>query len=84
MLMITQLIAFGEDIIVIKNGRTKKKPLYEPPKVMRLDGEDQALGATCGPGSGAKPYCDPNGNSATGCYDFGNSPTRMCKAGNGD
>jgi hypothetical protein len=78
---------------MIEDGRKGTKPLYEPPKVMKLDGSDAAIGScwetgsgaedTCGSGNSATGYCAKTGSAATGnCEFFGISASGVCYDGN--
>lgn len=55
---------------MIKNDKIETKPLYEPPRVMKLDVKDDVSGNCETPGSGDENHCWP-GNSAKGecAYD---------------
>ena len=58
------------------------KPVYEAPKVMKLDGTRNSFGDCLGPGSGDTQDCRATGNSAgDGCYD-GPSAVVNCETGN--
>ncbi len=64
---------------MIEDGRKGTKPLYEPPKVMKLDGSDAAIGSCWETGSGAEDTCG-SGNSATvACAKSGSSALAECE-----
>lgn len=55
------------------------KPIYEPRKVMKLDGRDMTLGACYIPGSGDHDECS-EGNSAGGtCFKTGSAALAECE-----
>ncbi len=71
------------------------RPVYEAPKVMRLDGTRKSMGDCVGAGSGDVQDCITNGNGAMqACYangigaigdcdSSGNSPTTCLTVGSG-
>jgi hypothetical protein len=64
-----------------KKNADNSKPVYEAPRVMRLDGTRNSIGDCEGTGSGDFQDCSANGTGAgDGCYD-GPAATNNCEAG---
>ena len=57
------------------------KPVYEAPKVFRLDETDSMFGQ-CETGSNATGNCNPTGGTATNNCDNGTSASNVCNNGN--
>jgi hypothetical protein len=69
------------------------RPVYEPPKIMKLDGPGDSLGADCSTsgssagdcitnGSNADPNCSSSGSTAGECRT-GDTAINVCGIGNG-
>jgi hypothetical protein len=70
----------------LKMAKEKKniddsRPVYEAPKVMKLDGVRDSLGAFCvESGSGATDDCDQSGSNASNwCSNTGSSADARCQ-----
>jgi len=56
------------------------KPVYESPKVYKLDETESAYGSDCESGSAPLDSCGIPGQSATGCGNPGMTATTACAA----
>ena len=56
--------------------KAEKKPLYESPKVSRLDEEESVYG-------GVATLCEMGSNATGPCSTTGNNPDGYCQEGNG-
>ncbi len=62
-----------------KKNIDDSRPVYEAPKVMKLDGVRDSIGAFCTPGSGATDDCNPGSNATLWCGANGNSADTRCQ-----